>query len=169
MRDFADYSLNELRQALGRKVINIHNGECGTLSFISSEYLDIDNYVRITWEMSKEWIRPYKIGLKTWGVVFESEAVADGYKFDICSFLLYPGLHSMSEEQLKILILKENLSNLSVRDEAVRLLNIIEDNRAWERANTKANRLECKLPGPMPEAQWQKILAEYNAKKVIYR
>lgn len=169
MRDLADYHLTELRNLVGQRVINLHNGEFGKLSFVSNEYLDTDNYVKITWTSSKEWVRPYKIGLKTWGIVFESEALTDRYRFDIASFLLHPGIYGMSEEQLKILINEKRFSNSFVRYEAVRLLNVIEDNRAWERANTKANRLECKLPGPMPEEQWQKILSEYNAKKVIYR
>lgn len=167
MNDIAHYSLADLRSRVGLKVINLHNGEEGTLTFVSNEYLERDNSFTITWNKSKPWNRFYKTIHNTFGVVFEEEAKKNNYHFDILSFLCY-GPQNMSEEQLILLVNDTRWTNSEMRPFAISLLNKIEDNRSWERANTKANRLECKLPGPMPEAQWRKICAEYDMKKIKY-
>lgn len=173
MKTLKSYTAKELRLMVNEPVRCLITNITGSLIFVSNEYLEHDNSIKILWSNNKSWGRFVgSTGLEY--VASENDCFKSGYVYDIEKVVemfggyknLYVGDrygNDFEEEILKIFF--NNLSKEDPRRNDVKqILNSIEEFKAWDRANRKANRMK----GDVSDEKWKQICEEYNKKMVKY-
>jgi len=173
MKTLKSYTAKDLRSSIDEPVRCLITNITGSLAFVSNEYLERDNSIKIIWQNKKEWGRfvgavgleyvSFEKDLKEMNYVYNVEDVVNmfgGYKN------LYIGDrygNDFEEELLKIFFC--SLQKQDPRREEVKaILNQNEEYKAWDRANRKANRIKGDVSGE----KWKQICDEYNKKMVKY-